>query len=252
MKIKMTLLCTVIFFSISCKDTAKNQVATTDNEDKSSLILNDATLISGANILAFGPDNVLFIGDSKASKLYAVPTQANELKEPVPFNMEGFDIVMAKTLNVAPRDIVIGDMKIHPKSQEAYISVKLGHAPEAKSVIAIVNPVTAYIKLLEIAEDNQQHISINNPASSDLVFWKETSASTLTITDIDYNDGYVYIAGLTNSEFASTLRKIAYPFTDSQEMVNSIEIYHAVHTQNETRAPIRTMLFEEMDGESTL
>ncbi|MEM9078758.1 MAG: hypothetical protein AAGC43_17080, partial [Bacteroidota bacterium] len=39
---------------------------------------------------------------------------------------------------------------------------------------------------------------------------------------------------------------------DSQEMVNSIEIYHAVHTQNETRAPIRTMLFEEMDGESTL
>ncbi|MEL6484166.1 MAG: hypothetical protein AAFP96_04900, partial [Bacteroidota bacterium] len=35
-------------------------------------------------------------------------------------------------------------------------------------------------------------------------------------------------------------------------MVNSIEIYHAVHTQNETRAPIRTMLFEEMDGESTL
>ena len=34
--------------------------------------------------------------------------------------------------------------------------------------------------------------------------------------------------------------------------MNSIEIYHAVHTQNETRAPIRTMLFDEIDGESTL
>lgn len=252
MKTKITLLFTFLLLSISCKDTAKNQVATTDNEDKSSLTLNDVSLLPGANVLAFGPDNVLFIGDSKAGKLYAVPTQANELKEPVPFNMEGFDIVMAKTLNMAPRDIVIGDMKIHPKSQEAYISLKLGHAPEAKSLIAIVNPVTTDIKLLEMAEDNLQHISINNPASSDLVFWKETSASSLTITDIDYNDGYVYIAGLTNSEFASTLRKIAYPFTDSQEIVNSIEIYHAVHTQNETRAPIRTMLFEEMDGESTL
>ncbi|MEM1002483.1 MAG: hypothetical protein AAGH46_07530, partial [Bacteroidota bacterium] len=44
----------------------------------------------------------------------------------------------------------------------------------------------------------------------------------------------------------------AYPFSDSQEQVNSIEIYHAVHTQNETRAPIRTMLFEEFNGKSTL
>ena len=252
MKKKITLLFTSILLSISCKDTTKNEVALGDNESKASLELKDNHLINGADVLAFGPDNVLFIGDSKAGKLYAVATEANELKEPIPYNMEGFDIVLANKINIEPRDIVIGDMKIHPFSQEAYISIKLGYSPDAKSVIAIINPATTEIKLLEITKDNLQGISIKNTASSDLIFWKETSASSLTITDIDYNDGYVYIAGLTNSEFASTLRKIAYPFTDSQEMVNSIEIYHAVHTQNETRAPIRTMLFEEMDGESTL
>ncbi|MEM9897101.1 MAG: hypothetical protein AAF789_12095, partial [Bacteroidota bacterium] len=99
---------------------------------------------------------------------------------------------------------------------------------------------------------NSSSITLNNPASSELVFWKETPASALTITDIDYNEGYVYVAGLTNSDFASNLRKIPYPFTEAQEAVNSIEIYHAVHTQNETRAPIRTMLFEELNGVSTL
>ena len=72
------------------------------------------------------------------------------------------------------------------------------------------------------------------------------------ITDIDYHDGYLYVAGLTNGEFASTLRKIAYPFTDAQEAVAGIEMYHAVHTQNETRAPIRTMTFKEINGVSTL
>ncbi|MEM9001443.1 MAG: hypothetical protein AAGB24_14365 [Bacteroidota bacterium] len=246
------LLSLFLLSSIGCKDTTNNKLTVVGDEGKSSMALNDNMLIGGANILAFGPNNVLFIGDSKAGKLYAVPTQANELKDPVPYNMEGFDILMAKKLNIEPRDVIIGDMKIHPVSQEAYVSVKLGYQPDAKSVIAVVNPISTDIQLVEITENNSQSVSIKNPASSDLMFWKDTSASNLNITDIDYNDGYVYVAGLTNSEFASTLRKIPYPFTDAQEMVNSVEIYHAVHTQNETRAPIRTMLFEEVNGNATL
>ena len=119
MKKKITLLFTSILLSISCKDTTKNEVALGDNESKASLELKDNHLINGADVLAFGPDNVLFIGDSKAGKLYAVATEANELKEPIPYNMEGFDIVLANKINIEPRDIVIGDMKIHPFSQEA-------------------------------------------------------------------------------------------------------------------------------------
>ena len=252
MKIQITLFSMLLLLSFGCKDSSDNKLAVADSEDKSSIEIHDNMLIDGANILAFGPDNVLFIGDSKGGKLHAVPTKAKELKDAIPYNMEGFDILMAEKLNIAPRDVIIGDMKIHPLSQEAYVSIKLGHRPNAKSVIAIVNPASSDIQLLEISKQHTQSISITNPASSELLFWNETPASAMSITDIDYNDGYVYVAGLTNSEFASTLRKIAYPFEDTQEMVNSIEIYHAVHTQNETRAPIRTMLFEDIDGESTL
>ncbi|MEO0528825.1 MAG: hypothetical protein AAFZ89_16450 [Bacteroidota bacterium] len=252
MKIQMTFFSMCLLLSSSCKDTANKELSIADDKEVSSEAITDNRLMDGANVLAFGPDNILFIGDSKGGKLYAVPTNANELKEAVPYNMEGFDIVMAKKLNIEPRDIIIGDMKIHPLSQEAYVSIRLGHQPDAKSVIAVVNPTTMEIRLLEVMGDGAKSVSIANVASSDLMFWNETPASTMNITDIDYNNGYVYVAGLTNSEFASTLRKIAYPFTDAQEMVNSVEIYHAVHTQNETRAPIRTMLFEEVDGESTL
>lgn len=251
MKKQITLFSMFLLLSVSCKDTSNNKNDITKNEENSSKVINDNMLINGANVLAFGPDNILFVGDSKGGKVYAIPTKANELKDAVPYNMEGFDIMMAEKLNIESRDIIINDMKIHPVSQEAYVSIKLGHQPDAKSVIAIVNPATKDIKLLDI-NDGAKSVSINNPASSDLLFWNETPASTLNITDIDYNEGYVYVAGLTNSEFASTLRKIAYPFTDTQEMVNSVEIYHAVHTQNETRAPIRTMLFDELDGKSTL
>ncbi|MEM6699445.1 MAG: hypothetical protein AAF599_13670 [Bacteroidota bacterium] len=212
----------------------------------------DDFAIDGATVLAFGPDNVLFIGDSKAAKVHAVKTEATALKDPVPFNLEGFDLMVSKKMGIAPRDVIVHDMKIHPVSQEAYVAIRLGHQPSAKSVIAIVSPTMPDIRLLGINSSNSTSTTVKNPASSELLFWKETPASALTITDIDYNDGYVYVAGLTNSEFASTLRKIKYPFDNTQEAVNSIEVYHAVHTQNETRAPIRTMLFSEVNGESTL
>lgn len=202
--------------------------------------------------MAFGANNVLFIGNSNEAKIHAVKTVATALEQPVPFNMEGFDVMLSKKLGIQQRDVIVQDMKIHPISQEAYVAVRMGHQPDAKSVIAIVHPATRDIRFLEVNSSNSTNVSIKNPASSELLFWKETPASTLTITDMDYNDGYIYVAGLTNGEFASTLRKIKYPFNNSQEAVKSIEIYHAVHTQNETRAPIRTMLFDEINGKSTL
>ena len=230
------------------KDTAQTDTA---SETTGAVAISNEAKLPGASILAFGPDNVLFIGDSKGARIHAVPTEATELKDAVPFNMEGFDIMLAEKLGLAPRDVLINDMKIHPLSQEAYVSVKLGHQPNAESIIAIANPVTADIRFLNIPESSTS-VTLNNPASTELSFWKETPASALNLTDIDYHEGYLYAAGLTKSEFASTLRKIAYPFTNDQASVNRIEIYHAVHTQNETRAPIRTMLFDEIEGASTL
>ncbi|MEO1653468.1 MAG: hypothetical protein AAFU64_07990 [Bacteroidota bacterium] len=250
MKNQFMLLALLILLVAACQEGGNSSNESSDSEEEVSMAA-EAEL-SGADILAFGPDNVLFVGDSKNAKLMAIQTEAEEQKDPIPFNLEGFDVLVGEKLNLAPRDIIIKDMKIHPLSQEAYVSIKMGHQPEAASVIAIVNPGNSDIRLLEVTEENSSHLSLNNPASADVVFWKETPASALSITDIDYHDGFVYVAGLTNSEFASTLRKIAYPFNDDQVAVNSIEIYHAVHTQNETRAPIRTMLFDEIDGESTL
>jgi hypothetical protein len=49
----------------------------------------------------------------------------------------------------------------------------------------------------------------------------------------------VIVAGLSNEEFASTLRSIPYPFTTNVANTG-IEIYHGSDGQFETRAPVRT------------
>ena len=212
----------------------------------------EAAELPGATVLAFGPDNVLFVGDSKNGVVHAIPTEAEEVQDPIPFNLRDFDRMLAKELDMDSRDLIINDLKIHPLSQEAYVAVKKGHAPEAPAMIAIVSPMSGAIRFLEVKQPEATSVHIKNPASEELKFWRDIPASTLTITDIDYYDGHIYVAGLSNSEFASTLRKITYPFSEKQEAVQSIEIYHAVHTQMETRAPIRTMTIAEVAGTPTL
>lgn len=252
MKLQLTILMTLILLVAACNQNSANANSSVKSNTEEKSKVPSGAEIGSVTVLAFGPENVLFIGDSKGGEIHAIPTQANELKDAIPFNMEGIDITLSKKLGIQPRDVIVKDMKIHPVSQEAYVAVRMGHQPNAKSVVVIVNPATGDIRYLKVNSSNSTSVSIKNPASSELLFWKETPASSLTITDIDYNDGYIYVAGLTNAEFASTLRKIKYPFNNTQEAVKSIEIYHAVHAQNETRAPIRTMLFDEVGGESTL
>lgn len=208
--------------------------------------------IEGASVLSFGPDNILFIGDSKKGRIYAVPTNAEVLQVPVPFNVVGVDKMIAGKLGVTSSDIIINDMQIHPVSQEAYIAVKNGHAPSARSLIAVISPSDNEVRFLDLSDPEIATVSIKDPRKDDFNFWRNLPATTFNITDIDYHDGYVYAAGLTNGDFASTLRKIKYPFDGTQDKVAGIEMYHAVHTQMETRAPIRTMTFAEVNGEPTL
>lgn len=72
-----------------------------------------------------------------------------------------------------------------------------------------------------------------------------------SITDLAYLDGTVFIAGLSNEEFASKLRKIKYPF-ESADAGTSVEIFHGAHGQYETRSPIRTFATYNIDSDPHL
>jgi len=62
-----------------------------------------------------------------------------------------------------------------------------------------------------------------------------------SITDIGFLEDRVLIAGLSNEEFASTLRDVRFPFTKVAGGT-SVEIYHGAHGKFETRAARRTFV----------
>ena len=61
----------------------------------------------------------------------------------------------------------------------------------------------------------------------------------------------LYVAGLSNRVFASTLRVYDLPFS-GRTQATTVEMYHPVHNQIETRAPIRTMVILPVAGVPTL
>ena len=74
---------------------------------------------------------------------------------------------------------------------------------------------------------------------------------TYAITDVKYYNGEIFVTGVSNQRFASTLHRIPYPF-NAQMATCTVEIWHPVHGEFETRAPIIRQLIREVNGEPYL
>ncbi len=66
-----------------------------------------------------------------------------------------------------------------------------------------------------------------------------------------FADGRLWVAGLSNEEFASKLRAIPYPFA-SIDAGTSVEIYHGNHRAVETRSPVNAFVPYTLNGEQYL
>ncbi|MEO0696657.1 MAG: hypothetical protein AAFY84_11205 [Pseudomonadota bacterium] len=206
------------------------------------------------SVLEFGGPNLLFAADSKSGKVFAleisdIPDQTKELQS-APFNLADFGSRLADHFNVSPFDILYHDLAVHPVTKAAFLAVAIRKDGKEKPALVMVMS-DGQITEIDVSKLKQSSVDLENPATDNVTFWRDIPASTLAVTDLQYDDNVLYVAGLSTGEFASTLRQIEYPFAD-QPKTSTIEMFHAAHDQNETRAPIRAMTMVTIDGEKTL
>jgi hypothetical protein len=221
-----------------------------------------------AGALTFSPDGVLFLGDSKLGAVFAFETERGQAPASLdPFLFESIDEKIAGALGVTAKSLVVNGMAVHPVTREPYLAVgvrngdRLEPAVVRVSLAGEVHPfdllsskVTVH-RLSDVPDEGRTFKSRAGffpvpPAS----FYDEkarTPLRSMTIVDLKFHAGDVFVAGVSNQEFSSTLRRIPYPFTGVASETQ-LEIYHLSHGQYETRAPIRTMQFATIDGEDTL
>ena len=188
----------------------------------------DITLKSLSTI-GFGPKGVLFIGDSEAGVVYAVNTPADKVSTPKSLKLENVGQTFGDLLGVKADDVVIKDLKVNPETSQVYVAVTRKSSPTAAAILKL----TGDSKFEEVKLKGVEFSKYTLPNASE----KKRSDS---ITCMAYAEGTLYIAGLSNEEFASTLRSVTYPFVKDTAKGAAIEIYHAAHNALETRSPIQT------------
>jgi hypothetical protein len=195
--------------------------------------------VKSAGPLAFGPDGVLFIGDSLGAKVVAIDTGDTKVGVPASISVEGIDSQIAATLGTAPDQISIRDIVTNPVSKNVYISVNRGRGGDAKAVILKLD---AAGKLSEVGLENVKYsvAELPNPPT-------QNNQKTNTITQVRYVDGKVLVAGLSNEEFSSNMKVIPFPFAPADRGA-LVEMYHGSHSRYETNSPIRTFVPYTIDN----
>jgi hypothetical protein len=204
-----------------------------------------------AGALAFGPENVLFIGDSQGAAVFAVDVK-DETKDTgaEPVNIDHLDQKLAARLGTTPDAVVINDMAVHPASQNIYLSVSRGRGNDAAPVLLRASK-RGTLEEVALKEVPFSKVSLADAPGLDTKDRRGNSLRRLAITDLAFADGELLIAGLSNAEFASTLRRAAFPFKQAVA-ASRLEIYHTSHDRYETASPIETFLPFAINGKPSL
>lgn len=203
--------------------------------------------IKSVSTLTFGPEGVLFIGDSQGATVFAIDTKdSKRSSQAQTADIQNIDQKIAAALGTTPDKITITDMVVNPISKKIYFAIQ--NSDGTPVILRLENSKLQSVPLKDISYSS---IALNNAPAEDAKDQRGRSLRVAAISDLAYADGKLMLSGISNQEFASTFRSIPYPFTTEQEF-SSLEIFHAAHGRYETNAPIRTFTTSMINGKNYL
>jgi hypothetical protein len=208
--------------------------------------------IRSTGSLVFVDARTLVLADRVGGEIHALSLPPVPPAEPRPFNLKQLSGQVARSLRTEPDKLRFEDMVFRPGAELAYLSLSVDRGRSALPAPALVSvDSSGKVSVVNLATIAHTSAPIKDRPSADKSFWGDVPAATYTVTDMVFHDGRLYVAGLSNATFASTLRIYDFPF-NGNTTASSVEMYHAVHNQTETRAPIRKMVIATLNGEPSL
>lgn len=175
----------------------------------------------------------------------AIDTKDTKPAAKASINVEGVDVKIAALVGVPADQVVINDVVVNPISRNAYVSASRGKGPDAAPLIARIE-TTGKIEILSLDSAPNQEVSLIDAPQADT--HARRNPRMQTITDMNYVNGNLMVAGLSNEEWSSALRSIPFPFT-SAEKGATLQIWHSSHGRYETQSPIRTFVPYSISGQ---
>jgi hypothetical protein len=194
--------------------------------------------MSSIGPLAFGPDGILYAADRQAATIFALDLDAQATGgAPGTKDVAGVDQQIAALLGTAAAEIAITDLVVHPTTKNSFVAVMRGQGTAAQPALLRIDGA-GKITMVNLEPVKFTSVALPNPAA---VSTSGRGGRSQSITDMAYVNGRIYVAGLSNEEFASKLWSVAYPFAATDRGA-SVETFHGNHGRLETNAPVMSFV----------
>ena len=190
--------------------------------------------LKSAGALAFGPDGILFVGDSVGGAVVAIDTGDRKASSAAKINVQGINDKIAALVGVTPDQILINDVKVNPISKNVYLSASRGRGPDAMPLIVRVDETG---KLSTISLDNVKHSSVSLVDAPESTPTARQDPRMQTITNMNFINGNLIVVAFSNernglprcARFPSHLKM-------HPRALTLLRIWHSSHGRFETRS----------------
>jgi len=200
--------------------------------------------LKSAGPLCFGPEGILFVGDTQGAAVFALDTaDRTASKSSDRPKVENIDETIASMVGIDAKQLLLNDVAVNPISGNVYVSASRGKGPDAAPLLFRVGR-SGKIDEVGLKDIKFAKAALPNPVA-------QGKNRQDAITHIAFVKDRVYIAGLSNENFASNLRSLAFPFEAADEGA-SVEIFHGSHGRLETKSPVRTFVEYDIGGQPNI
>jgi hypothetical protein len=203
-------------------------------------------------VMTFGPDGILYVADSRAGAVYAIDLgETAHDTTTTGIMVKGVDAQIAAVLGVSKDEIRVHDMVASPLSQAVYFAVTKGRGDAETPMIVRLTKRDKQLAVVSLDMIRHARLELPDAASRDTTMPWEGFPRSFTMTHLAVGNGELYVAGLSNEEFKSTLRRATLPFGKGT-VTTHVEIYHTSHNRFETASPIESLLPLTLNGRSVV
>jgi hypothetical protein len=209
--------------------------------------------IKSISALAFGPDGILFAGDTRSATIFALgtgDTKGDAAKAQI--NVPGLNGQIATLLGTTADKISIMDLAVNPVTGNVFVAVSKGQGADATPALVKVDTAGKATEVSLKKIPFQQAVLPDAPEDKEVTNrGRPQNPRNDAITDLAYAEGKVYVSGLAAGPSPSSVHQIPFPFSDGINGA-AVEIYHAAHGKSEDYAAIRTFVPMNINGEASL
>ncbi|MEZ6127789.1 MAG: hypothetical protein R3C59_03845 [Planctomycetaceae bacterium] len=202
--------------------------------------------LQSADSLAFGPDDVLFVGDTKSAAVFAIATGDTQGDaKSASINIED---LAAKISDVVGGKATINDLATNPATGTVFVAANADGKPAIVKIDAAGKISALSLKDVKFAKAELSDAPEDKVTGEGR---RQRNNRADTITDIAFFEGKVLISGLKTKGSQSSVRELDFPFAKSDKGVG-VQIYHAAHGKEEDYAAMRTFVPLMIDGKPSL